>query len=357
MLAVAALAAVAALPRWESHGEVTDAAVLARPVLSDELISAVNSDPTSTWVAGRSPRFENMTIGEAKTLMGTLQSTDQSSWLPYRPLQAVSIPEEFDWRTDARAKSCPSVKEVRDQANCGSCWAFGSVEAMTDRICIASNGTKHVHLSAQDMTSCNTDGNHGCSGGVPSTCYDYYMSTGVVSGGNYGDKSGCWSYQLHPCEHHTTGPKYPACADSTKAPSCARKCTDNAQLSWKSDKHHGKAGYSVCKQGAGSCAEAMAQEIYQNGPITAQFFVHQSFESYKSGVYQKKSLTDPMLGGHAIKIIGYGNENGVPYWLVANSWNEDWGMGGFFKIKRGSNECQIENAVLNGGPVAGEPRI
>eukprot|EP00665_Eupelagonemidae_sp_cell47_P004887 gene4887-1550_t len=103
------------------------------------------------------------------------------------------------------------------------------------------------------------------------------------------------------------------------APICAMKCTDNTALSWKDDKHHGQgkpAGYSICKQGSGvKCADAMAQEVYQNGPITAQFFVFQSFESYKSGVYQKTKLTDIPLGGHAIKIIGYGNDGDVPYWL------------------------------------------
>ena len=66
---------------------------------------------------------------------------------------------------------------------------------------------------------------------------------------------------------------------------------------------------------------------------------------------------DPMLGGHAIKILGFGEEAGTPYWLVANSWNEEWGDHGYFKIKRGSNECQIENPIINGGPVAGMPAL
>ena len=101
----------------------------------------------------------------------------------------------------------------------------------------------------------------------------------------------------------------------------------------------------------------MAQEIYQDGPITGMFFVHQSFTMYKSGVYQHKLFNDPMLGGHAIKILGYGTENGTPYWLVANSWNSAWGDNGYFKIKRGSNECNIENPIINGGPVAGEPKL
>ena len=78
--------------------------------------------------------------------------------------------------------------------------------------------------------------------------------------------------------------------------------------------------------------------------------------SDKSGVYSKKLMNDPMLGGHAIKIMGFGVENGEDYWLVANSWNAAWGDAGFFKIKRGTNECQIEDAVLNGGPVAGHSK-
>lgn len=158
--------------------------------------------------------------------------------------------------------------------------------------------------------------------------------------------------------HHTTSPKYPACPDEVNIGSCGRKCTDNTDLHWEADKHRGQAGYSVCNQGMaiGECASEMQQEIFQNGPITGMFFVHQSFTSYKSGVYKHKILGDPMLGGHAIKILGWGTENGDDYWLVANSWNEEWGDNGYFKIARGKNECQIENAMINGGPVAGMPK-
>ena len=57
-----------------------------------------------------------------------------------------------------------------------------------------------------------------------------------------------------------------------------------------------------------------------------------------------------MLGGHAVRILGWGVENRVPYWLVANSWNSDWGDNGFFKILRGSNECGIESDTTAGMP-------
>lgn len=57
-----------------------------------------------------------------------------------------------------------------------------------------------------------------------------------------------------------------------------------------------------------------------------------------------------MKGGHVVRIIGWGVENGTKYWLVANSWNEDWGDKGLFKIRRGTNECGIENYVYGGIP-------
>lgn len=57
-----------------------------------------------------------------------------------------------------------------------------------------------------------------------------------------------------------------------------------------------------------------------------------------------------MLGGHAIRIIGWGVENGIPYWLIANSWNSDWGLKGTFKILRGSNHCGIEDQISAGLP-------
>ena len=57
-----------------------------------------------------------------------------------------------------------------------------------------------------------------------------------------------------------------------------------------------------------------------------------------------------MVGRHAVRILGWGVEKNVPYWLVANSWNSDWGDNGFFKILRGSNECKFENDITAGMP-------
>ena len=69
----------------------------------------------------------------------------------------------------------------------------------------------------------------------------------------------------------------------------------------------------------------------------------QDFEDYAGGIYQR--TTGKPAGGHAVKIVGWGVENGTKYWKVANSWNPYWGEKGFFRIVRGKNECGIEDQV------------
>lgn len=89
-------------------------------------------------------------------------------------------------------------------------------------------------------------------------------------------------------------------------------------------------------------------EIMNNGPVEGAFMVYEDFVNYKEGVYQH--VAGKLLGGHAIRILGWGVENDVPYWLVANSWNTDWGDNGYFKIKRGNDECGIEGQISAGLP-------
>lgn len=100
--------------------------------------------------------------------------------------------------------------------------------------------------------------------------------------------------------------------------------------------------------------ENIRREIYHWGPVTTGFTVRPDFMSWDgSGVYawDGVSSADGADGGHAIIIIGWGTENGVPYWLIRNSWGTEWGKeGGYFKIRRGTNECGIEENVFAGFP-------
>ena len=93
------------------------------------------------------------------------------------------------------------------------------------------------------------------------------------------------------------------------------------------------------------------REILENGPIQVAFFVFGDFMSYKGGVYTHTGKS-PMMGGHAVKMVGWGVDAGVPYWTIANSWSPAWGENGFFRIRRGTNECGIETT-----PAAGLPAV
>ncbi|VDQ10040.1 unnamed protein product [Trichobilharzia regenti] len=85
-----------------------------------------------------------------------------------------------------------------------------------------------------------------------------------------------------------------------------------------------------------------------HGPVEAAFTVHSDFLNYKSGIYKHIEGID--IGSHVVRIIGWGVEKETPYWLIANSWNEDWGEKGYFRMLRGKDECGIESAVTSGLP-------
>jgi len=92
----------------------------------------------------------------------------------------------------------------------------------------------------------------------------------------------------------------------------------------------------------------MQTELSTNGPFEACFTVYEDFVHYTSGVYVHRSGS--ALGGHCVRIVGWGEENDTPYWLVANSWTTYWGDNGYFKILRGRNECGIESDCVAGIP-------
>lgn len=85
-----------------------------------------------------------------------------------------------------------------------------------------------------------------------------------------------------------------------------------------------------------------------NGPVETGFTVYSDFFNYTGGVYYHR--WGSAQGGHAVKIVGWGNENGMNYWIVANSWGTGWGENGFFRIKMG-------DSGINDFVVAGEPAL
>ncbi|KAH6939150.1 hypothetical protein HPB50_016122 [Hyalomma asiaticum] len=279
--------------------------------LSDDMIRFIN-DLNTTWKAGRN-FDENVPLSYIKGLMG-VHPDSKNYRLPIHYHEEIpdDLPDSFDARE--HWSHCNSIHVIRDQSTCGSCWAFGATEAMSDRICIHTNGRVQVNISAEDLLTCCDSCGFGCDGGFPAAAWQYYKEEGIVTGGLYGTDDGCQPYHFPPCEHHTVGP-LPNCTGIKPTPKCVRACREGYEKSYRKDKHYVKTAF--CRG---------------------------------TGVYQKHS--DDFLGGHAIRILGWGSENGVPYWLVANSWNQDWGDKGecYFKIRRGNNECGIEGDVNAGIP-------
>merc|ERR1712107_218495 len=136
-----------------------------------------------------------------------------------------------------------------------------------------------------------------------------------------------WRHPPSPSSEYST-PSLSACSESSYP------------KVYSDDKQKASASYSL------SAVQGIQQDMMQYGSVTGAFTVYEDFPTYTSGVYHHVSGSE--LGGHAIKIFGWGTEDGEDYWLVANSWNDQWGDHGTFKIRRGVNECGIEGQVSAG---------
>lgn len=292
---------------------------------------------------------DELTLFSVRRLLGARRLSG-ASLLPFKEddedvlAYSAEIPREFDARV--QWPHCPSIRHVRDQGNCGSCWAVATASAFSDRLCIVTDGGFSDLLSEQELLTCCRKCGFGCEGGYPEVAWLFLNGNGIVTGGGYNSSQGCQPYSIKACEHHTKG-QLPACKSypEEKASKCQKKCTNPIYTkTFAEDHHRGQKGYRLKKN-----VEDIQREILTHGPVEATFTVFADFATYKSGVYNH--VTGKSLGGHAVKMIGWGVENGVDYWLVSNSWNTHWGDGGFFKILRGSNECDIEEDVTAALPL------
>lgn len=281
------------------------------PALDDAMIAEINS-ANGGWRAIRNPMFEGMTLAQAKMLL----HLDPNQIFENHPSPAVfrapSVPTEFDWRK--QDSTC--VHPIRDQGQCGSCWAFGATESLTDRFCIKSKHSFNQILSPQYLVSCDHS-NLGCQGGYLDRAWKFLRSTGTCT-------ESCFPYA----------------SGGGSAPGCPSKCKDGSAIKL----------YKVSSVVTPSGVSSIQTTIMNDGPIEGAFTVYQDFFSYKSGVYQHKS--GGVAGGHAIKIIGWGVEpnTNLPYWICSNSWGTSWGLNGYFWILRGKNECGIESSCISGTP-------
>lgn len=225
------------------------------------------------------------------------------------PNSTLKVASEIPTRFDAREQwpHCPTIGRIRDQSDCGACWAFGTTEAFNDRLCIAT-GNSDIVLSPWD-TAIN-GGGMGCGGGNPDATWQWFVDEGVVTGGDpqeLGQGKTCQPYKFGFCNHHEYSKDYSMCPP----PDCgfggchlpwplkATDCTEKGYAaSYADDKHRAASAYRI--QGV----EQMQTEIMTYGPITVGFDVYQNWEFYRGGVYTRTGMG--YLGGHAVKVIGWG---------------------------------------------------
>lgn len=335
-------------------------------------IQRIQNTPGVLWTAAPHPRFASEAPGASKSLMGVIgdQMKAVDSMVAKGEIVMLNgtlsvdeVPESFD-SSENWPQCAKIIGDIRDQSNCGCCWAFAGAEAASDRMCIATNASVVVPISAQDV--CFNGGgfmSSGCSGGQITSPWSFmkkgglFGGKGAVSGGQYQGsgpfgKGLCSDFSLPHCHHH--GPQgsdpYPAegatGCPSESSPSGPTACDSKAKdphSSFEDDKYS-FSGSTVTARGA----SGIQQAIMAGGPMEVAFTVYSDFENYASGIYHH--VSGGQVGGHAVKVVGWGVDGGVQYWKIANSWNPYWGEEGYFRIKFG--EGGIDDQAIGSSPDA-----
>lgn len=313
----------------------------------------------------------------------------------------ITPPDEFDGRVTWK----DYIPPIKSQGSCGSCWAFSTTACFSARLAIATQGQVKVTLSPAAMVLCDIGGEEEykmavklLEMGVP---YDRtsperskemreWEQTNARKLGCSGESLiGAWQYLFRfgaieeSCVPYSG--KYSGGVDLSEfpedAPACGAVIGDNFDTCPTTGKPARRfrvwcyyyvpgapgrtrtevLGEEERSNGEGpgvdsGTEETIRREIYHWGPVTTGFLVYDDFMEWDGkGIYTwngKKQEEAEEPGGHAVVIVGWGTDKatGVPYWIVRNSWGADWGDKGYFKIRRGTNECTIEENVFVGFP-------
>jgi cathepsin C len=302
-------------------------------------IETTNSATDSTWRAGVHDEFLSKRMSEMMRLIGYRKRGHGHFRGPRRRRAAAQaaaaaqadddssssdLPQSFDWRNH-KGRNWDSP--VKNQGNCGSCFAMATISVVEARIRIMTQGKHEPLMSTQSVVSCSIY-NQGCDGGYPYLVGKHIQDFGLVP-------EACMPYSgtNERCEFQSSA----GCPDPNNPPRVY------------AEKYEYIGGYY-----GGTTEELMMREIYNNGPIMIGFDAPASLFYYTGGVYTGPAAptegpTLPHLKpwektNHAVVAVGWGvTADGVKYWTIKNTWGKNWGEHGYFRIRRGTDECGVES--------------
>jgi len=246
---------------------------------------------------------------------------------PLKKLAKEEVPSQWLWSSVNETSFLTLVRNQHIPQYCGACWAFATTSSLSDRIKIARNAQwPDLELAPQILLSCNQGQNKGCHGGNPALAFEYIHKYSIAH-------ESCSNYQAKGWD---TGV---GCDAQIKCKNCwpGNKCAVPPTYPI----------YSVSEYGNVKGEQDMMNEIYQRGPIVCALD-SRGLHDYTGGIINDQTGRKEL--NHAVSIVGYGEENGTPYWLVRNSWGSYYGDNGFFKIIRGTNNLGIESSCQWGIP-------
>jgi len=266
-----------------------------------EALQAAIKEKGAKWRAGKTS-VSRLSLEEKKRLCGLkfLAKESQAAGEKEETQPVGLYPPSLDWRN----KDGDWTTAIRDQAACGSCWAFGSLAALEAQIDIAANDpTIDIDLAEQYMLSCSDGSCEGWS--IPATM-DFLRDTGTTD-------EACFAYE----------------ADDTIP--CGNACPYCAARNWKIE------SWGWVKP-IGTPTTDEIKEYLQDRPLVTGFDVYADFYSYTEGVYEH--VSGGYVGGHMVAIVGWQDnppEGGGGCWICKNSWGTDWGEDGWFRIRWGED--------------------